>query len=140
MTAAARPSSPRAQTVTLQPSPSSALTVAKPRPRVEPVTIAILSLIPRSIQPVPPFLPVLPLDALVEETPKRVVERSGLLHVGHGARAGDHDEFRAGDVLVHLLAQGRRRDRVFGADDDLHGNAYGRKHRRRIRPGHQSRQ
>ena len=48
--AAARRSAPRAQTITLQPSASSARADASPRPRLEPVTRAILSVSCRSIR------------------------------------------------------------------------------------------
>src|SRR6185503_6540930 len=48
-TASAIPASPRAQTVTRHPSSTSAVAMASPRPRVEPVTMATLPSRPSSI-------------------------------------------------------------------------------------------
>src|SRR6186997_2555770 len=48
--AAASCSDPRAQMHTRQPSATSARALASPSPRLEPVTIAILSVSPRSIR------------------------------------------------------------------------------------------
>src|SRR6185436_19624847 len=48
-TAEAIPSSPRAQIVTREPSWTSAVAMASPNPRVEPVTMAIFSASPRSM-------------------------------------------------------------------------------------------
>src|SRR5580765_570834 len=111
-TAAAIPSSPRAQIVTLQPSASKAFAEANPNPRVEPVTMAILFVSSRSMcgseliylvirrscdwnyenPPAPPALPALLSNPFVQEPPKRVVEGRRLFHVGHVPRSLNHHE------------------------------------------------
>ena len=47
------------------------------------------------------------------------------------------DQFGAGDIAVHLLAERWRRQSVFVADEDLHRAMDGRQRRRRVGPGHQ---
>src|SRR5262249_41836328 len=121
-TALASPSSPRAQMVTLHPSDRSAFADAKPSPRVDPVTIAILSVSPRCIvatkigqfgdlamwwslerdrritnspnDPIPscPSCPSGVSHPLVQEPAKRVVEGRRLLHVGHVAGTANHHQ------------------------------------------------
>ena len=56
---------------------------------------------------------------MLEESRERIVEQSRLLHVRHVAGGLDDGELGAGDVLVHLLAEGRRRDRVLVPDENL---------------------
>ena len=55
---------------------------------------------------------------MLEESRERGIECIRLLEIRHMPGARDDHVFGAGDRLVHLLAEGRRRQCVLFADDD----------------------